>query len=262
MTAIRVLPGQVTLGRVAQSEWIKFTTLRSTLPLHAATVAALAGMGLLPAIAATSMGSGLSSAVAAQDVLGSMSWVQLIVAISGVVFITSEYTSGSAQTTYVAVPTRVPVLLTKQLVVAMTAAIDGTAGAAIAIGGTTLLFRDSSLGRPFTPELATQLIAGAGLYLAAIAALSVALGAVIRNLVAGILTTTGILTIAPLAVGLVPVQWIQATAPYFPATAGQALLTAENPAAVLTPWAGYVVLLAWTGATNIVAGILLRVRDV
>jgi ABC-2 type transport system permease protein len=262
MTAIRARPGQVTFGRVAQSEWIKFTTLRSNLPLQVVTVVALAGMGLLPAIAATSMAAGLSSAVAAQDVLGSMSWVQLIVAITGVVFVTSEYTSGSSLITYVAVPTRVPVLISKQLVVAATAAIAGVAGAAIAVGGTTLLIHDTSLGSAISPELAARLIGGAGLYLAAIAALSVALGAIIRNLVAGILATTGLLTIAPHAVGLIPVQWIQATAPYFPAAAGQALLTAENPAAVLTPWDGYVVLLVWTVATTIVAGIVLRVRDV
>jgi ABC-2 type transport system permease protein len=261
MTSNMMQPSRVTFRRVAQSEWIKFTTLRSNLPLQAATLTTLAGMGLLPAIAATATDSGLSADVASQDVLGSMSWVQLIVAITGVVFIASEYTSGLSTTTFLAVPTRVPVLIAKQLVVAMVAALAGIAGAAIAIVGTTLLRQDSFESR-YTPGFAAQLIGGAGLYLAAIAALSIALGAIIRDLAAAILTTTGLLTIAPLAVGLVPVHWIQATAPYFPAAAGQALLTAGNPAAALTPWTGYVVLLAWTLGATIIAAILLRARDV
>jgi ABC-2 type transport system permease protein len=254
--------GQVTFVRVTRSEWIKFTTLRANLPLQIATIVALAGMGLLPAIAMTSSDSGLSSTVASQDVLGSMPWVQLVVAIAGVAFIASEYTSGSAWVTFLAVPSRIPVLIAKQLVLAVPAGIAGVVGAAIAIGGTVLLLSDFSHGAPFTIEIAAQFIGGAGLYLAAIAALSVALGAIIRNMVAGVLTTAGLLTIAPLAVGLIPVEWIQSTAPYFPAAAGQALLTIENPAAALTPWAGYMVLLAWTLTATIVAAILLRERDV
>ncbi|AOX46452.1 hypothetical protein [Microbacterium sp. BH-3-3-3] len=127
--------GRVSFGRVLRSEWIKFVTLRSNLPVFGAVVVGLAVMGVLPALAARA-DSGLSAGVAAQDVLGSMSWVQLLVAVPAVVFFASEYSSGSARVTFLAVPTRIPVLLGKQLAIAVPAGLAGIAGAAIAFGET------------------------------------------------------------------------------------------------------------------------------
>lgn len=256
MPASRVSIGQVSFCRVLRSEWIKFVTLRSNLPVFGVVIVGLAVMGMLPGIAARA-DSGLSAAVAAQDVLGSMSWVQLLVAIPAVVFLASEYTSGSARVTFLAVPTRIPVLLAKQLAVAVPAGLAGAAGAAIAFTGNALLLDASP-----AVEVAGRAVAGAGLFLAAIAALSVAVAAIIRDIVGAMLTVAALLTVAPLVVTLIPIRWIQQTAAWMPTPAGQLVFLPDNPDASLTWWGGYLVLLAWTASATIIAGVLLRTRDV
>ncbi|WP_454151047.1 ABC transporter permease subunit [Microbacterium lacticum] len=182
--------------------------------------------------------------------------MQLLVAIPAVVFLASEYTSGSARVTFLAVPTRIPVLLGKQLAVAVPAAVAGVAGAGIAFGGNALL--DAH------PEVwaAVRAVAGAGLYLAAIAALSVAVAAIIRSLVGATLTVAALLTVAPLIVTLIPIDWVQRTAAWLPTPAGQLVFLPDNPDASLSWWGGYLVLLAWTAGATFIAGVLLRARDV
>ena len=256
ITTPDVAAGRVSFGRVLRSEWIKLVTLRSNLPVFGAVEAGLAVMGMLPAIAALA-DSGLSAGVAAQDVLGSMSWVQLLVAVPAVVFLASEYTSGSARVTFLAVPTRIPVLLGKQLAVAAPAAVAGAVGAGIAFGGNAML-----MDAPPALWVAVRAAVGAGLYLAAIAALSIAMAAVIRNLVGATLTVAVLLTVAPLMVTLIPIEWVQRTAAWLPTPAGQLVFLPDNPDAPLSWWGGYLVLLAWTAGATILAGALLRARDV
>lgn len=254
-TTPEVPSGRVSFGRVLRSEWIKLATVRVNLPVLGAAVIGLAVMGTLPAIAARA-DSGLSAGVASQDVLGSMSWMQLLVAIPAVVLLSSEYTSGSARVTFLAVPTRIPVLIGKQLAIAVPAAIAGSVGAGIAFVGNALL------GAAPAVEVAVRASTGAGLYLAAIAALSVAVAAIIRNLVGATLTVAVLLTMAPLMVALIPIEWVQRTAAWLPTPAGQLVFLPDDPDASLTWWGGYLVLLAWTVGATIIAGVLLRARDV
>lgn len=246
----------MSFGRVLHSEWLKFVTVRSNLPVYGAVVVGLALMGMLPAIASRA-DSGLTVEVAAQDVLGSVSWMQLLVAIPAVVFLAAEYTSGSARVTFLAVPARTPVLLAKQVTVAVPAGLAGVTGAAIAFGGNALL-----LDAPPRAWAAARAVAGAGLYLAAIAALCVAVAAIIRNLVGATLTVAVLLTVAPLMATLIPIEWVQHTAAWLPTPAGQLVFLPDNPAAALSWWGGYLVLLAWTAGATLIAGVLLRARDV
>lgn len=256
ITTPDVAAGRVSFGRVLRGEWIKFVTLRSNLPVFGAVVVSLAVMGTLPAIAAR-VDSGLSAGVAAQDVLGSMSWVQLLVAIPAAVFLASEYTSGSARVTFLAVPTRIPVLLGKQLAVAAPAGLAAVAGAGIAFGANAML-----LDAPPDAWAAARAVIGAGLYLATIAALSVAVAAIIRHLVGAMLTVAGLLTVAPFLVALVPIEWVQRAAAWLPTPAGQLVFLPDHPDASLSWWGGYLVLLAWAAGATIIAGALLRARDV
>jgi len=252
----RVATGRVGFGRVLRSEWIKFGTLRSNPVALGVVAVGLAVMGMLPAIAARA-DSGLAPEVAAQDVLASVSWLQLLVAIPAVVFLATEYTSGSAKVTFLAVPKRIPVLLAKQLAVAVPAALAGAVGAAAAIGGTAML-----LDEPPTLWSASRAVIGTGLYLAAIAALAIAVAAIIRNAVGGVLTVAVLLTIAPMLVAMIPITWVQRFAAWMPTSAGQLVYLPDHPDSSLSWWGGYLVLLAWTAGATLVAGVLLRIRDV
>ncbi|MET4783643.1 hypothetical protein [Glaciihabitans sp. UYNi722] len=249
--------------RVIDSERIKFTTLRSNPVTLLIVFAAVAGLGLLTAVAAAGANDAAHRAgILPGDLLGNVSWIQIITAILGVLFIASEYTSGSARTTFLAVPTRVPVLLAKLLVLACAVFITGVAGAVAAVLGGTAILHQSSIELVLAPPITLQLIVGAGLYLATTAILSLALGAIIRNVVGGILAAIGLLLVAPLLLGIVPVDWIHRAASFLPAPAGQLILAPENVGAALTPWGGYLVLLAWTVCATILAAILLVGRDV
>lgn len=252
----RVAVGRVSFGRVLHSEWIKFVTLRSNLPLFGVVAVGLAVMGMLPAIAARA-DSGLSAGVAAQDVLGSISWLQLLVALPAVVFIAAETASAAAKATFLAVPKRIPVLLAKQVAVAVPAAVAGILGAVAAIAGSAIL-----LDEPPEFWLAAPMVVGAGLYLATIAALAVAVAAIIRNVVGGVLTVAALLTIAPMLVAMIPITWVQRAAAWLPTSAGQLVYLPDHPEASLTWWGGFLVLLAWTAGATIVAAVLLRTRDV
>lgn len=76
------------------------------------------------------------------------------------------------------------------------------------------------------------------------------------------LTVAVLLTEAPLMVTLIPIEWVQRAAAWLPTPAGQLVFLPDNPDASLSWWRGYLVLLAWTAGANIIAGGLLRPRDV
>lgn len=164
--------GRVSFGRVLRSDWIKFVTLRSNLPVFSAVVVGLAVMGMLPGGRRPrrlgAVRGGRCPGRAGEHVVGATAGRG---PRSGVLRLGVHVWLGSARVTFLAVPTRIPVLLGKQLAIAVPA---GIAGAAIASGGNALL--------PDAPPdtwAAMRAVAGAGLYLAAIASLSVAVAAIL-----------------------------------------------------------------------------------
>ncbi|EXJ52844.1 hypothetical protein [Microbacterium sp. MRS-1] len=88
------------------------------------------------------------------------------------------------------------------------------------------------------------------------------MAAIIRNLVGATLTVAALFTVAPLMVSLIPIEWVQRTAAWLPTPAGQLVFLPDNPDASLSWWGGYLVLLAWMAGATIIAGVLLRARDV
>jgi hypothetical protein len=81
-------------------------------------------------------------------------------------------------------------------------------------------------------------------------------------MVGAMLTVAALLTVAPFVVAMIPAEWVQRTAGWLPAPAGQLVFLSDNTGTALSWWSGYLVLLAWTAAATIIAGVLLRTRDV
>lgn len=245
------------------AEWIKFFGVRSntaTLPLVAL---AMFAMALATAAAlSTREPDGSREALLPADMLSSTTWIQLAVIVIAITFIASEYSTGAARTTFLAVPTRVPVVLGKGVVIAIAAGAAGVLGAAMSLIAGAGIASSNDVWYDLPPELAAQLIIGAGLYLGTIGVLALGLGTIIRNVVGGILTTVGLLQVAPLLLGIVPIDWIRNAAAYLPTPAGQLILGPDNPAAVLSPWGGYLVLLAWAVAAIAAAATALTIRDI
>ncbi|WP_454138131.1 hypothetical protein [Microbacterium paulum] len=208
--------------RVMRAEWVKFCTLISNPLTMFIAFLLIAGLGALLVWARSTE----SMTPTLTELLTGASWAQMLVAVLAAVFACTEWSSGMSRVTFLAAPTRWPVLVGKAVVMGVTAFIAGALGAggaliAGAIGGVDV---ESESG------LAVRLVFGAGVYLAGIAILAVAIGVIVRNLIAGILTVIGFIWVLPLAITLIPWEVIQRVVPYLPSPAGGLLIAAENPA--------------------------------
>lgn len=254
MSATIAASSRLTVGRAARAEWIKFGTLISY-PVTA--VAALSVIVVLAAVLVWAR-AGESAVPSTVELLTGVSWAQLLLPVLAVVFICSEWASGTSRVTFLAAPTRWPVLLGKAAVVGAVSFLVGVLGAA----GALLVGAAGGVEVGHDVGLAVRLVAGAGVYLGALAVLALGVGAIVRNLIGGILTVIGFLWVLPLLVALIPSPEVQRLVAYLPTPAGGLLISAETPASQLTPWAGGAVLLAWAGAALVGAVIVLRARDI
>src|SRR5690554_6515634 len=111
--------GQLTFDGVVRSEWIKLLSLRSIRwSILAMLVFSWAGAALLAwALSdAALMAEDMPAVLVQSATFGSLFSV-LIIAVLGVLSVTSEYSSGLMRSTLSAVPARTPVLGAKTLVV-------------------------------------------------------------------------------------------------------------------------------------------------
>lgn len=257
-TALR--PSRPLLLDVVRSEWTKLWSVRSTAAALLGTAAALVGLAAVfpatgPPAPPDPVAYGLSSFFQAQ--LGA--------AVLGVLAVTGEYATGSIRATLTATPQRVTVLAAKTIVVAATATAVGVAAAFLAffVASRVLASRDVSVA--LSDPGALRAVIGAGLYLALVAVLALALGVLLRSSVAAISVVVAVLLVLPGIATALPGAWQSATVPYLPAEAGQAIIgrTRFAPAGadLLAPWTGFAVLCAYTALALAAAAVALTRRD-
>lgn len=244
------------VARAVRAECLKFCSLPSNLVTASAAFALIIGFAAM--LLSAQDGDGPVPAPTATELLAGVAWAQFVLAVLAVVLTCSEWASGTSRVTFLAVPSRWPVLAGKVTVVG---AVGLAAGAA---GGGTAIALASATGTDLgaEPALAVRLVAGAGLYLGAIAVLALAIGTIVRDLAGSILAVVGFLWVTPFATTMIPVPEVQELALYLPTSAGLLLLAPDGAAAGLGPWGGYAVLLAWTAAVLAGAVVALRARDV
>jgi ABC-2 type transport system permease protein len=243
-------------ARAVRAEWVKFCSLPSN-PVTV-TVAAAVIIGLAAMLLSAQAGDGAVPAPTPTELLAGVSWAQFVLAVLAAVMICSEWASGASKITFLAVPTRWPVLAGKVAVVGVVGLVVGAAGGAAAFA----LASASGTDLGAEPALTVRLVAGSGLYLGTIAVLALGIGAIVRDLAGSILAVVGFLWVMPFVATMIPVPEVRELAVYLPTSAGVLLLAPDGAATELTPWGGYVVLLAWTAATLAAAVITLRARDV
>ncbi len=119
-----------TFGDVLRSEWTKLRSLRST--FWALTVTVVLGLGLGAAISAAAAHSYATSSTSdklswdpASVSLSGLAIAQLAIAVLGVLYISSEYSTGMIRTSLIAVPKRGRVLAAKSLVYAVVTFVVG-----------------------------------------------------------------------------------------------------------------------------------------
>lgn len=263
----------VSFPRVIRSEWIKFWSLRSTYWALGATLAAMVLFSLLMAFAAAQAGGNAEFGPAPDGamVIGlSYSMAQLVIAVLGVLMITGEYSTGMIRSSLAAVPTRVPVLVAKALIIAVVAFVVGVLGVLLSYVLTTPMLADVGGPADLADPDNLRLVWGTGLYLAGIGVFSLGLGALLRHSAGAIAAVLGILLLLPTIVQLAmtSIDWLFDAYPYLPSTAGERIVAIDSPSmaamgvpAALEPWTGFGVFMIYVVVVLLAAALLLRRRD-
>ncbi|MFJ1705106.1 ABC transporter permease [Kitasatospora sp. NPDC088346] len=258
--------GRVTRARVLHSEWVKLRTLRSTAVTLAAAVAALVGLGLLFTGVTADRWPTLGEeerAVVDPTALSLVGFflAQLAVGVLGVLVVTGEYATGMIRATFSAVPDRLPVLWAKAAVYAAVTWLLMTAGALVAFLSGQALMESTGVATSLGDPGVTRAVLGTGLYLTAVALLSVGVGAVVRNTAGGTATVLGLLLVVPEVVRALPSTWADTIGPYLPSNAGHALCVLRPDEHTLAPWTGFAVCCLYAVAALAGAAVLLKRRD-
>ena len=264
----RPWPSRLLTVDLARAEWTKLWSVRSTwwaLALTAVAMVALGGLfcaryglgGISPAERAVFDPTAYS--------LSGFFVAQLAIGVLGVLVITSEFASGSIRATFAATPQRRAVLGAKAAVVAATTALVGIASAVMAFVVGQVILAHHGLQAQLSDPGALRAVVGAGLYLAVLSVLALALGALVRSTVGATALVAGLVFVLPGIVGALPATWEHAVTPYLPSDAGQALIGrtkfAPQGLQLLHPWVGAGILCGYAAAAMAAAMMLLSRRD-
>ncbi len=255
----------VTQARVLGSEWTKLHSLRSSRLSLLVALGLVVGIGLLVPWLSVANWEPETSTVGFDAVERSLVGIflaQLAFGVLGVLVMSGEYATGTVWATFAAVPRRLPVLWAKLGVFVAVTLVLGTIACVLAFAGGQAIFAtkqvDASLGDPNV----TRAVLGAGLYLAAMGAFGLALGALLRNTAAGIATLTGLLFVVPPIVSVLPQGGAETVGRYLPGNAGMAIVDVSPDPSGLAPWTGFGVLCAYVVVTIGAAAVMLVRRDV
>jgi ABC-2 type transport system permease protein len=257
--------GHYSFRTVAQMEWLKLRSVRSTwwtLLVFAAGMIGLAVLVMIHQHWATMSAADRASFDPTNDSLAGLTIGQLAVGVLGVLAVTSEFSSGMIRATFAAVPRRPLVLAAKAAIVAAVTLVAGEilAFVAFAVGEAVLKSPapHATLGQPAV--LRVVLMAGA--YPALIALIGLGLGALIRHTAGAISAVVGVLFVLPLILVPLGTSIQNAAGQFMPMLIAENSLGAVKPVAhSLSPGVGFALLCGYAAAALAVGGWALARRD-
>jgi hypothetical protein len=187
---------------------------------------------------------------------------QLIIAVLGVLTITSEFSTGVIRTSLATLPRRTTFYIAKAAVFAVTALIIGLIASFASFFIGQMLMKsthaNASLGDPGVLRAAF----GGGLFLAACGLFAFGLGAILRNTAGAIATAVGLLFVAPILVNFLPSSWQHDVSKWLPSNAGSHILLIKPlTSGGFSAWTGFGIFCAYAAVTVIAGLILFRRRD-
>ncbi len=261
-------PYQVTAARVLRSEWAKAWSLRSTWITLGLGLLFLVVFGLIAAYQFKSrltsgrhMDRDFADANALTLSLFGTNFAQLALGVLGVLIAAGEYSTGMIRSTLAAVPRRLPVLWAKAVVYGAVALVLATAGVFVAFLFGSGILSGTKAALAFSDPGVVRGLFGAGLYLALVGVIGVALGMLLRSIAGGISVLVASLMLVPGLVSLLPSSWHDHINPYLPSNAGQAMFALTHDSTTLSPGAGLAVFALWTVAALAGAAVRLLRRD-
>ena len=255
-----------TFGDALRSEWTKLRSVRST--FWALTVTVVLGIGLgavISAAAAHGYARSSASSKLSWDPTGvsqaGVAIAALAIAVLGVLFISSEYSSGMIRASLTVVPKRGRVLAAKSLVLGtVTFVVGEVVSFAAFFVGQALISGHAPTAALGDPGVARAVI-GAGLYLTALAVLSVAAGTLLRHPAAAIACLVAVLLVLPGIAQALPDSWRNPVTEFWPTQAGSQITSVHAAAHSLQPWPGFGVMCLFVAIVYAIAGTLLDRRD-
>jgi ABC-2 type transport system permease protein len=230
-------PGSYGFRTVAQMEWQKLRTVRSTWYIVAVFAVAMIGLAMLVAgheNYAQLSAAGRASFDPTYDAFLGLVPGQLLLGVLGVLTITTEFSSGMIRATFAAAPSRPLVLAAKAAVLgAVTLAAGEISAFAAFYAGQAMLKAPAPhamLGQPGV----LRAVAMAGAYPALIALISLGIGAIIRHTAGAICGLVGLVFVLPLLFSLS--RSLQSTAQKFlPDTMRNSLIAVKPAGHLLSP---------------------------
>jgi ABC-2 type transport system permease protein len=243
---------------VAQMEWLKLRSVRSTWWTLLVFAVGMVGLAIL-----VMRGQQHSASFdPTNDSFAGLAIGQLALGVLGVLAVTSEFSSGMIRATFAAAPRRPLVLAAKAAVLAAVALVAGEIMAFVAFGvGQAVLksqFPHAALGQPGV--LRAVLMAGA--YPALIALIGLGLGAIIRHTAGAISAVVGVLFVLPLILLPLGTSIQNSVGQFMPMLIAENSLTAVKPVAhSLSAGVGFAVLCGYAAAALAAGGWALARRD-
>ena len=257
-------PGQrrAGFGGALRSELTKIRTLRSTYWTLVAMTAITMIIGVV-SCALTGPGAAGPGYDPTYLSLEGCIFGQLIIAVLGVLTITSEYSTGMIRASLTVQPRRGTVYAAKATAVALVATAAGLAASftSFLLGQAILDRRD--LGTSLSQPHVLRAVIGAGLFLAVSGLLALGLGAAFRSAAGAIAAASAVLFMSLLFEAFLPGTVQTAVDRWIPFNAGsQIWSTVTVPGAhQFSPWAGFTVFTAYAAAALAAGLMLFRRRD-
>lgn len=257
--------GRVTVAGVLRSEWIKTVSLRSTRWSLAVAMVLMVGVTMLVAGSFEGQPESVAELVSPGGY-----FAQLTLAVLGVLVITGEYSTGMIRSTFTAVPRRTPAVIAKAAVLAAVALLTGVIGVTLSVLASMPWHDRLGISVDLGDAETLRMLAGLPLYLAGIALLGFAAGALLRSSAGALAVVLATLLIIEQVVGAIPLAFFRNLAPLLPGSAGGRLLMSDDMVASmneamagpdLTAWQGYGVMLCWVAVLFVLATVLVRRRD-
>ncbi|MFE6055924.1 ABC transporter permease [Kitasatospora sp. NPDC056446] len=244
---------KVTPARVLRAEWAKLWSLRSTWITLGLAGLFLVAFGLIAAFQFKSrinsgrpMDRDFADASALSLSLFGTNFAQLALGVLGVLVAAGEYSTGMIRSTLAAVPRRLPVLWSKAAVYGLIALVLGTVGVFATFLADSGILSGTRAAMTLSDTGVVRGLFGAGLYLALVGVIGVALGALLRSVAGGIAVLVATLMLIPGLTSLLPTSWQSHISPYLPSHAGEAMFALHHDTTTLSPTAGLAVFLGWT----------------
>src|SRR6516225_8028874 len=287
--------GRAGLAGAIRSEFTKLRSVRSTYWTIAALfivsvgVAAIAGFGIANNLHNNPWNKAGTDATQA-SLIAFFEIGQLIIAVLGVLVITSEYSTGLIRTSLTAMPRRgtvyaakLIVFTTVTLVVSLItsfisffvgqAAMSGSGVTASLFHSVTIPANGVQNGPPnnvtfngtivITPGTVLTAILGTALFVTVVGLIAFGLGSIIRHTAGAITSAIGLMFVIPIIVQLLPDTWRWDIIRFFPDSAGRVLsvtIGQHNPH-LWSAWPQFGVTLIYAAVLVGVGAYLFRTRD-